>query len=88
MVYKLSENIFEFIGNYLLLGLICVVCVLCAPDLYPGLCLAPSILPLFGRYKRPFALVGIAVTSIAWDWLRKQEQACEMTALCECFEED
>jgi hypothetical protein len=28
--YKLSENVFEFIGNYLLVGLLCVGCVLCA----------------------------------------------------------
>lgn len=53
MVYKLSENIYEFIGNYLVIGLLCVVCVL---------------------YKRPVALVGILITSKAWDWLAKQEQ--------------
>lgn len=30
VIYKLSENIYEFIGNYLLIALLCVVCVLCA----------------------------------------------------------
>jgi hypothetical protein len=29
--YKLGENVFEFIGNYLLVALACVCCVLCAP---------------------------------------------------------
>jgi hypothetical protein len=27
--FKLTENVFEFIGNYLILGLVCVCCVLC-----------------------------------------------------------
>lgn len=27
--YKLSENVYEFIGNYLLVALVCLGCVLC-----------------------------------------------------------
>ena len=27
--FKLTENVFEFIGNYLILALVCVCCVLC-----------------------------------------------------------
>jgi hypothetical protein len=27
--FKLTENVFEFIGNYLILGLVCICCVLC-----------------------------------------------------------
>ena len=27
--FKLSENVFEFIGNYLMVALVCVCCVLC-----------------------------------------------------------
>ena len=34
-VYKLSENVYEFIGNYLVIGVVCVVCVLCAPAACP-----------------------------------------------------
>ena len=29
--YKLAENVFEFLGNYLLVALACICCVLCVP---------------------------------------------------------
>ena len=99
--YKLGENVFEFIGNYLLVALACVCCVLCAPrpTATPAVtpvaarasrarpagqpapaCAAPgraaaerTLRRPARRYKRPAALIGILVTSKAWDWLRKQE---------------
>jgi hypothetical protein len=39
--FKLTENVFEFIGNYLILGLVCICCVLCVrpcPSQPPPLC--------------------------------------------------
>ena len=30
--FKLTENVFEFIGNYLILALVCICCVLCVPS--------------------------------------------------------
>lgn len=89
VIYKLSENIYEFIGNYLLIALFCVVCVLCASRpaphvvprfLWPALPSAESAdraaAPRRSRsYKRPLALLGIFIASKAWDWLRKHQQA-------------
>lgn len=105
--FKLGENVFEFLGNYLLVALACVCCVLCAPE--PRLVCSPQPQPSRAfsppaarhatppraprrrphaaqmralsaahprpgrRYKHPVALIGILVTSKAWDWLRKQE---------------
>ena len=85
--FKLSENVYEFIGNYLIVALICVCCVLCAPAaaaprpanpsarlLASGACARCRLLITRARrYKRPVALVGILITSKAWDWLRFQE---------------
>lgn len=51
--YKLSENVYEFIGNYLLVALVCVGCVLCAPRGVPIAAAASRLLARADTSARP-----------------------------------